>query len=52
MRKGLAQAAKTGWVYLLGRQTGEPLIGMVETPVMQEPQQATAATRCRLSVAL
>ncbi len=33
MRKGLAQAAKTGWVYLLDRQTGEPLFGIVETPV-------------------
>ena len=45
MRKGLAQAAKTGWVYLLDRETGEPLIGIVETPVMQEPQQHTAATQ-------
>jgi quinohemoprotein ethanol dehydrogenase len=45
MRKGLAQAAKTGWVYLLDRATGEPLIGIVETPVMQEPQQHTAATQ-------
>jgi alcohol dehydrogenase (cytochrome c) len=45
MRKGLAQAAKTGWVYLLDRITGEPLIGIVETPVMQEPQQATSPTQ-------
>ena len=45
LRKGLAQAAKTGWVYLLDRATGEPLIGIVETPVMQEPQQRTAATQ-------
>jgi quinohemoprotein ethanol dehydrogenase len=45
MRKGLAQAAKTGWVYLLDRATGEPLIGIVETPVMQEPEQHTAATQ-------
>jgi alcohol dehydrogenase (cytochrome c) len=45
MRRGLAQAAKTGWVYLLDRATGEPLIGIVETPVMQEPQQHTAATQ-------
>jgi quinohemoprotein ethanol dehydrogenase len=45
MRKGLAQAAKTGWVYLLDRATGEPLIGIVETPVMQEPAQHTAATQ-------
>jgi alcohol dehydrogenase (cytochrome c) len=45
MRQGLAQAAKTGWVYLLDRATGEPLIGIVETPVPQEPQQHTAATQ-------
>jgi alcohol dehydrogenase (cytochrome c) len=45
MRKGLAQAAKTGWVYLLDRETGEPLIGIEERPVMQEPQQHTSATQ-------
>src|SRR5690606_33369377 len=45
MRKGLAQAGKTGWVYILDRQTGEPLIGIEERPVMQEPRQATAATQ-------
>ncbi len=45
MRKGLAQAAKTGWVYILDRETGEPLIGIIETPVMQEPQQATSPTQ-------
>jgi glucose dehydrogenase len=28
MRKGLAQAAKTGWVYLVDRATGEPLLGI------------------------
>ncbi len=45
MRKGLAQAGKTGWVYLLDRITGEPLIGIEEKAVMQEPRQATAATQ-------
>jgi quinohemoprotein ethanol dehydrogenase len=45
MRKGIAQAAKTGWVYILDRITGEPLIGIVETPVMQEPQQHTSPTQ-------
>jgi alcohol dehydrogenase (cytochrome c) len=44
-RKGLAQAGKTGWIYLLDRLTGEPLIGIDEKPVMQEPRQATAATQ-------
>ena len=45
LRKGLAQASKTGWVYLLDRTTGEPLIGIDERPVPQEPRQATAATQ-------
>jgi quinohemoprotein ethanol dehydrogenase len=45
MRKGIAQAAKTGWVYILDRVTGKPLLGIVETPVMQEPQQHTSPTQ-------
>lgn len=45
MRKALAQAGKTGWVYILDRITGEPLIGIEEKPVPQEPRQATAATQ-------
>ena len=45
MRRGLAQAAKTGWVYILDRETGEPLIGIEERPVMQEPQQKTSPTQ-------
>ena len=45
MRKGLAQAGKTGWVYILDRITGEPLIGIEERPVPQEPRQATSATQ-------
>ena len=45
MRKGVAQAAKTGWVYILDRVTGKPLIGIVETPVMQEPRQHTSPTQ-------
>ena len=45
LRKGLAQASKSGWVYLLDRATGEPLIGIDELPVPQEPRQATAATQ-------
>jgi alcohol dehydrogenase (cytochrome c) len=44
-RKGLAQAGKTGWVYILDRTNGKPLLGIHETPVMQEPDQATAATQ-------
>lgn len=44
-RKGIAEAAKTGWVYILDRTSGEPLVPIVETPVMQEPQQHTAPTQ-------
>jgi quinohemoprotein ethanol dehydrogenase len=44
-RKGLAQAGKTGWLYILDRTNGEPLIGIEEQPVPQEPRQATAATQ-------
>ncbi len=44
-RKGLAQVGKTGWAYILDRETGEPLIGIEERPVPQEPRQATAATQ-------
>ena len=45
MRRGLAQVGKTGWAYILDRETGEPLIGIEERPVPQEPRQATAATQ-------
>lgn len=45
MRKGIVQVGKTGWAYILDRITGEPLIGIEERPVMQEPRQATAATQ-------
>ncbi len=45
LRKGLAQAGKTGWVYILDRVTGEPLIGIEERPVPQEPRQHTSPTQ-------
>ena len=45
MRHGLAQASKTGWVYILDRTDGTPLVGIDEKPVPQEPRQATAATQ-------
>ncbi len=45
LRKAVASFNKTGWVYLLDRITGEPLIGIDEKPVGQEPRQATAATQ-------
>jgi alcohol dehydrogenase (cytochrome c) len=44
-RKGLAQPSKTGWVYILDRTDGTPLVGIDEKPVPQEPRQATAATQ-------
>jgi len=44
-RKGLVQVSKTGWAYILDRETGAPLIGIEERPVPQEPRQATAATQ-------
>lgn len=44
-RKGLGQAGKTGWVYLLDRTDGTPLVGIDEKPVPQEPKQHTAATQ-------
>jgi quinohemoprotein ethanol dehydrogenase len=45
LRKALAQASKTGWVYILDRTNGEPLIGIEERAVLQEPRQATSATQ-------
>jgi quinohemoprotein ethanol dehydrogenase len=44
-RKAIAEAAKTGWVYILDRLTGKPLIGIEERPVMQLAQQHTSATQ-------
>lgn len=45
MRRGLAQAGKTGWVYILDRTNGEPLVGIEDRPVPQEPRQATSPTQ-------
>ena len=44
-RRGLAAIGKTGWVYILDRTNGEPLVGIQERPVPQEPRQFTAATQ-------
>lgn len=44
-RRAIAHPGKTGWVYILDRVTGEPLIGIEERPVPQEPRQHTAATQ-------
>jgi quinohemoprotein ethanol dehydrogenase len=45
LRKGLAQASKTGWVYILDRTNGAPLVGIEERPVPQDARQATAPTQ-------
>jgi quinohemoprotein ethanol dehydrogenase len=44
-RKALAEIPKTGWVYILDRVTGKPLLGIDEKPVPQEPRQATSPTQ-------
>ena len=44
-RKALVEVSKTGWAYILDRVTGEPIVGIDEQPVPQEPRQATAATQ-------
>ena len=45
MRKGLAQAGKTGFVYILDRTNGKPLIGIYEKPVMQNAEAHTSPTQ-------
>jgi quinohemoprotein ethanol dehydrogenase len=45
VRKAIVEVGKTGWAYILDRESGEPLIGIDEKPVPQEPRQATAATQ-------
>jgi quinohemoprotein ethanol dehydrogenase len=44
-RKGLGEASKTGWVYLLDRETGEPLLPIEDEAVPQLGSQATAKTQ-------
>jgi quinohemoprotein ethanol dehydrogenase len=45
MRKAAAEASKAGWVYILDRTNGKPLLGIDERPVPQEPRQLTAPTQ-------
>ena len=45
VRKAIVEVGKTGWAYVLDRETGTPLIGIDEKPVSQEPRQRTAATQ-------
>ena len=45
IRKGVAEASKTGWIYMLDRTNGKPLIGIDEKPVEQDKRVASAATQ-------
>jgi PQQ-dependent dehydrogenase (methanol/ethanol family) len=49
LRHGIAVASKTGWVYILDRDTGEPLIGITEKKVQQFPKGSAAAKYANLS---
>lgn len=44
-RKALGEASKTGWLYLLDRETGEPLLPIEEKAVPQLESQKTAKTQ-------
>jgi quinohemoprotein ethanol dehydrogenase len=45
MRKGIAEACKTGWIYILDRTNGKPLIGIDEKPVEVDERVASAPTQ-------
>jgi quinohemoprotein ethanol dehydrogenase len=45
MRKGIAEACKTGWVYILDRTNGKPLIGIDEKAVEVDERVASAPTQ-------
>ena len=44
-RKAIAEACKTGWIYILDRQTGKPLVGIDEKPVEYDERVASARTQ-------
>ena len=44
-RKILMHAGKTGFLYILDRTNGKPLVGIEERPVPQEPRMKTAKTQ-------
>ena len=44
-RKVLMHGGKTGFLYILDRTNGKPLIGIEERPVPQEPRMKTAKTQ-------
>jgi alcohol dehydrogenase (cytochrome c) len=45
MKKGVSHAAKTGWLYLLDRTNGEPLVGMDYRPVPPDPYPGASANQ-------
>jgi len=45
LRKAAAEPNKAGWVYIVDRTNGKPLIGIDEKPVPQEPRQGTSKTQ-------
>ena len=45
MHKALAAHSKQGWVYILDRVTGKPLLPIHEKPAPQDARQKTAATQ-------
>jgi quinohemoprotein ethanol dehydrogenase len=44
-RKALAEPGKTGWVYILDRTNGKPLLGIDERKVPQDRRQKTSPTQ-------
>jgi alcohol dehydrogenase (cytochrome c) len=49
--KGIGEAEKSGWLYLLDRETGKPLFPSPETPVPQDANQKTWPTQPKPSYA-
>jgi alcohol dehydrogenase (cytochrome c) len=45
LRHGIGEASKTGWLYLLDRTNGKPLLPIPETPVPQNAKQKTWPTQ-------
>ena len=45
LRKGIAEACKTGWIYILDRSDGKPLIGIEEKPVEVDARVFSAPTQ-------
>jgi alcohol dehydrogenase (cytochrome c) len=45
VRHGVAEACKTGWVYMLDRDTGQPLLSIPEKKYPQNKQQNTWPTQ-------